>query len=186
MAIKRATPWQGVSNMSTSIESNQAASNLLEDALSSVARSTRRNLIVLSTLCWIVSSTGINPSNFSFPFFKIENLSEIYIVYGLLGFTIFSFVSFFAHAISDFLRFKHKKDVYDLAIARQIDNEINTPPDLEQKHVNKEFEGQTGYKSFFISYRLTSVLYFIKIVLDFIFPVIYGVISILMFTDFVF
>ncbi len=105
--------------MSHRIKVNESTSSLLEDALSSVTRSTRRNLIIFSALCLIVSKTVM-------------------------------------HSSSDFIRFKHKRDVYNLELARQIDSEIHTPPDPEQEHFSSMFESDTGYKSFIASEAFTN------------------------------
>lgn len=168
--------------MTQGIKLNKTSSALLEDALSSVTRAKRRNLIIFSVLSLIVSKTGINPSSLHFPFFKMENLNQSFIIYGLFAYTLFSFISFLIHSISDYIRYKCLKDQYNLELALQKNSAINTPPDKRQEHLDNEFENETGYKPYNIPVFFTKFIYAIKILMDFIFPLLLGFTSLIIFS----
>jgi hypothetical protein len=171
----------GVSDMRDRRATNEAAFHLLSDALSSVTRASRRNVIILSTICFVVSKTGVNPSDLSVPFFKFQDLSEQFIVLGLYAFLIISYLSFLANATSDYFRFKHQSDRYNFEVAFDIDSAMAGPPDEHQDHSEREFEIDTGYKPFSIPHGVTKAIRCVKTIMDFIFPVIFGLISILVF-----
>ena len=156
---------------------NEAAFHLLGDALSSVTRASRRNVIIFSTLCLLAANTGISPSNISIPFFKFETLSEQFVVWGLLAFSLTSYFSFLINAWSDFLHFKYRIHKHDLQIAHDIDSAISGPPSDEKLYHYNMFVENTGYKPYSIPAKSTKILKYLKTVLDFVFPLILGLIS---------
>ena len=163
---------------------NETASVLLEDCLSSVARSAKRNLLLFSSLCLVVSTSKIDPTSLKVPFLNTKALAEQYIIYGLVIFLIYGFVSFLCHAAADYFKFRHKRDVYEQAVARLRDSAINTPPDKEQQYYDEEFEEQTGYKSFYMPSDTIKLIGYTKIFIEFVFPVAYGISALILIIKF--
>ncbi len=170
-----------VSEMVDRTTTNDAAFQLLGDALSSVTRTSRRNVIVFSSLCLLAANTGVNPTNISIPFFKFENLSENFVVLSLLAFTITSFLSFIVNAWSDVLRFRHRVDKYNLTIAFEIDSALAGPPDEYEEYREYTFEEETGYRPFVIPHSSTTAIKYVKLFFDFVFPFLFGLGSILIY-----
>ncbi len=159
-----------------SVTSDSSAYDLLGDPLSSVTRSTKRNLYVFTTLCILIVYTGVIPDETSVLGFKFPGLTESVINWGLFFLGSFNFISFSVHLWSDYFRYRHKRDLYDKSVANENFNAITTDPDqaTEKNHDMNEFKSMTGYTDYKIPKRLTKLLAQFKIFLDFIFPLLFG------------
>jgi hypothetical protein len=158
----------------------KAAFELLGDPLSSVTRATRKTLFVLSSICILVGYTGVVPDEASILGFKFPGLTQNLINYTLFVLVCYSFISFTVHLCSDFFRHRIALDRYSLSRASDAIASMY-PPDDEQDYHDSEFRRETGYVEKHVPHSLTKTLVFAKIGLDFIFPVVFGLLAIFYF-----
>ena len=166
-------------------ETQASAHNVLEDPLSRSTRSAKRLMLVLSCISFLIVLTGVRPDEVSVFGLKFPGLNLSVLNYSLLTLLVVSIVSFFVYGLSDFFRFWHRLDVYNRSRAHEIDRAISTDPnsDEEQKRRfwEKEFEEITGYKYFEIPHGPTKALTNARVFIDFLLPMAFGVLSLVLF-----
>lgn len=162
-----------------------SAHNALDDPLSGSTRSTKRSLVVFSSIALLIVLTGVRPEEVSvfglrFPGLTISILNGGLLI--LLGLSIFTFI---VYGLSDFFRFRHRMDIYNRCRAGDADKAIHTNPDSceaqSQQHYEDEFMQMTGYRPFEISHRPTMALTAARLTLDLILPLVFGVVCMLLF-----
>lgn len=155
----------------------KAAQDLLADPLSSVTRTAKKSMIVLASLCCLISYTGIMPEEAIVLGFKFPGLTTNFIRWALFWLLLYSYLTFFIYLVADYLRSRILLDRYNRALAHEVDEASSTPPDDEQDHFEQEFRYISGYREKGVSHRSTKATHLGRVVLDFVFPVIYGIAS---------
>jgi hypothetical protein len=155
----------------------KAAQELLADPLSSVTRTAKKSMFVFASLCCLISYTGIVPEEATILGFKFPGLTPILIRWALFLLLFYSYLTFFVYLVADYLRHRILLDRYKLALAQEMDEVVSTPPDDERDHFQHEFRDLTGYRETTVHYGFTKATDFGRVVLDFAFPVIYGLAS---------
>jgi hypothetical protein len=161
--------------------SKKAAFELLGDPLSSVTRATKKSLLVFSTLCFLIGLTGVVPDEFSILSFKFPGLTESLLNTALLSLVIYSYLNFLLHLVSDFLRYRIASDHYLRARACAMGDSMMTPPDVEDDYRESEFKMRTGYKEQRVPHLATSLVTRVKLIFDFLFPLVFGLIAMIYF-----
>ncbi len=163
---------------------NSAAHDLLGDPLSPVTRSTKRSLYTFTLLMMLITYTGVVSGEASILGFNFPGLTKGLIQWGLFCLSLFSYITYFVHAGSDFFRYKHKKDIYELKIAQEIDSHI-VPDDAylmaREDHMAEEFREMTGYTDYEMPIKTTKYLSEIKLLVDFWVPVVFGAVGLIYF-----
>jgi hypothetical protein len=160
--------------------SKKAAFELLGDQLSSVTRSTKKSLFIFSSLCLLIGFTGIAPEEASVLGFKFPGLTQSFIKLALLAVASYSYLSFLLYLLSDYLRFRIARDRYDLARAYDMISSM-APPDDEREYHDTEFGRETGYIEKHVPHWVIKVIFRIKFFFDFLFPLSFGLVSIVYF-----
>lgn len=150
-----------------------AAFDLLGDPLSSVTRSTKKTLFVFASLCCLVGYTGILPDEASVFGFKFPGLTQNAIEIALLTLLLYSYVSFLIHLTSDCFRYRIAYDRYSLSRSMDISNSM-FPPDEEEEYRESEFRRETGYSEQNVPHRLTMTISIVKLAVDVVLPVVFG------------
>lgn len=160
--------------------SKKAAFELLGDPLSSVTRATKKSLYVFSSLCMLIGFTGVVPDEATVLGFKFPGLTQSVINLSLLALATYSYLNFVLHLVSDFLRYRIASDRYNLARASDMIDSM-VPPDDEQDFRDAEFRRETGYIEKNVPNWATSLVIRLKLGFDFMFPLSFGLISIVYF-----
>lgn len=164
------------------MKTQASAHNALEDPLSGSTRSAKRSLIVFSCIAILIVLTGVRPDEVSVFGLKFPGLTLPILNSGILILLTLSIFTFFVYGLSDYYRFRHRLDVYDLCRAGDADEAIHTNPDSyetqTQQHHDDEFMQMTGYQPFEIPHRPTKALISVRLILDLIAPLLFGVASI--------
>lgn len=157
---------------------NKAASDLLIDPLSTVARGARRGILLFSSACLIVSFTGLSSSEVGLLGIKLSNVSELHLYLGLLVVLIFSLITFLLHGHSDLERYRHTLNEYHEQISIDVYHKMHGSFADETYDYNEaEFREMTGYKPYNLNVEKVKRLSACKYFLDFLFPLIYGVLA---------
>ena len=160
--------------------SKKAVFELLGDPLSSVTRATKKSLFVFSSLCILIGFTGVAPDEAIVLGFKFPGLTQSVINLSLLALAIYSYLNFVLHLVSDFLRYRIASDRYNLARASDMIGSM-VPPDDKQDYHDSEFRRETGYIEKNVPHWATSLIIRLKLGFDFLFPLGFGLTSLIYF-----
>ncbi|WP_411825463.1 hypothetical protein [Luteolibacter sp. AS25] len=161
-------------------DTQKAAYDLLSDPLSSVTRATKKTLFIFATLCCLVGYTGVIPEEASVFGFRFPGLTPSVIELALFVLLFYSFISFAVHLASDWCRSRIVSNRYSLARGIDAVNSMSPPDDEEGFHA-RQFELESGHTDKSVSHGATKSLGIIKLVLDFYFPLVFGLGSIIYF-----
>lgn len=159
----------------------KAAQDLLADPLSAVTRTAKKSMFVCASLCLLIGHTGILPEEATILGFKFPGLTPTLISWLLLILLFYSYTTFVIHLISDFLRHKIILDRYSLAVALDVHDACSSPPNEEDDYHEQEFCEVTGYKERAVSPSIAKATNNAKIALEFIFPILFGLYSLIYF-----
>ena len=166
-------------------ETQASAHNALEDPLSRSTRSAKRLMLVLSCIGFLIVLTGVRPDEVSVFGLKFPGLNLAVLNCGLLILLMVSIFSFCIYGLSDFFRFRHRLDVYNRWRASDIEDAMSTDPnsykEQERQFYEEEFERNTGYKPYEIPHNPTKRLIYLRIFIDLLLPVAFGVLSLVLF-----
>jgi hypothetical protein len=163
------------------VKTQTSAHDALEDPLSGSTRSTKRSLVVFSSIAMLIVLTGIRPEEVSVFGLKFPGLTLPIFNGALLILLFLNICTFLVYGLSDYFRFKHRLDVYNFCRASDADEAIHTDRSSyeaqHQEHLKQEFLQMTGYRPFEIQHRPTKTLVVVRISLDLVAPFLFGVIS---------
>ena len=166
-------------------KTQESAHNALEDPLSGSTRSTKRLLFVFSSICLLIVLTGVSPNAVSVFGLQFPGLTLSILNVGLLILLSLTLVTFVVYGVSDYFRFRHRLDVYNLSRAGDIDSAIHANPndydEMTRDHYEEEFRQMTGYRPFEIPHRPTKTLVLFRFILDMLLPLLFGLASLILF-----
>lgn len=138
-------------------------------------------MFVFASLCCLISYTGVVPEDATILGFKFPGLTQPLIRWVLLLLLVHSYVSFLIHLVADYLRYRILTDRFNLAVAHELDDACSTPPDDAAEYYESEFRGLTGYREQAVSPTVTKATNFARVALDFVFPALFGLSSLIYF-----
>lgn len=143
-------------------------------------------MYIFSSITILIVFTGVNPDKFSvfgleFPDLNLSVLNGVLLF--LLGYSI---VVFFVYGLSDYFRFRHRFDVYNIFWATGAYNAMSEDPgsyNVQQRQSDQEdLESMTGHKPLEIPFRRMKAFMYIRVaIIDLIFPLVIGVVSMVLF-----
>ena len=152
--------------------------DLISDHLSPVTRSIRNKLMLFSTIGIIIFFTGITPEESKFFGLEFPGLSEQFVT-GFIGILILYFtVSFVTHSSLDRSKYVHLLDRFHKEKAKDLYCNYDKEIDFDEQMHNDEFKGITGYDIEKIPKQSSQGVSF-RSVLDFHFPWVYGLCSVI-------
>lgn len=153
---------------------NSKAIDMSTDMLGSVSRTARTHLLLTSTVGWFMVLTKVVPAKLSIFGLEFPNLSSTILLGTLAGIILFQLIAFCIYMIPDYLKYRHAVDAFKYSMAIDDLNSRVGPPDEE----DDELSSETNYRADYMPTRWGRVVAVLRTFFDFVFPVLYGVISV--------
>ena len=150
--------------------SNKKALELSADSLTAETRSSRKSLILLTTLGIVMSLAGITPNKISLFGIEFPNLSASFLLWILVAFLSFMLTAFVMYAFPNYLRYRYYRDEFQRKFASE-DLDSRIPPGEEEYDA---LTMETDYRPDHAPMRWGLKAARLRTLFDFALPILYG------------
>ena len=138
-------------------------------------------MLFFSCISILIVFTGVSPEEVGVFGLRFPGLTLSILNNGLIILLAYNILSFFFYGLSDFLRFRHRLGAYASFRALELyDVMEGLSPDKEE-HFADELKSVTGYKGSEIPLHRIKALLSVRVVIDLLFPLVFGVLSLVLF-----
>jgi len=161
------------------MEADKIANTKIYDIVKEPTRKSRKNMLIFSVLVVLYLKTALRPNEINSLGIKFTSETQNTIILILFAFVIYYLIAFLIYTITDFINWKLK---YYSMIRDSVSKKKNESTDLTDKLlIETHNEMIQEFKIYKIAFYFTNPLSVIIIIWEFIIPIIFVIITIIMF-----